>query len=158
MLARAQTIDTHFVHLSRFDCIQVYLKYTSFLNRFSKSPGSAAATQPNCIIFVADLVYLLVTDRETTFSLVIFVAFQYIVADIIFYSKSPNSAETVKFWLRTSFQCEIHAGIFSCSCLWWSRFSFISKNLRLSLRSHISATLLPNSTIFFQKRPYDSQN
>ena len=37
----------------------------------------------------------------------ILVIFQYIVADIITYSKSLHRAETVKFWLRTSSRCGV---------------------------------------------------
>ena len=37
----------------------------------------------------------------------ILVIFQYVVADIITYSKSLHPAETVKFWLRTSSRCGV---------------------------------------------------
>jgi hypothetical protein len=36
---------------------------------------------------------------------IISVIFQYVVADIILYFDSIDSAETVKFWPRTSSQC-----------------------------------------------------
>ena len=39
----------------------------------------------------------------------IFVIFQYVIADIILYSKSVSSAETVKFWTRTSSERETPA-------------------------------------------------
>ena len=43
-----------------------------------------------------------------------FVIFQYVVANIILYSKSSSSATTVKIRPRTSSQCRTPAGISSC--------------------------------------------
>jgi hypothetical protein len=63
--------------------------------------------------------------------------FQYVVADIILYSKSLRSAETEKFWSRTSSECGTPAEISSCGLCPCLRL----KNLDLRLLSYISATL-----------------
>ena len=76
-----------------------------------------------------------------------FFLFQYVVADIIFYSKSPGSAETVNYWPRTSTQCGTPAGISSCPCL--DNCIKIGGSCLFSL---ISASMQPNFSNFFSKK------
>ena len=85
---------------------------------------------------------------------IILVIFKYVVADIILYSKSSSSAETVKFWLRTSSQRRTPGRIPLCGqCR-----ACVSKNWDLSLESHFSAILLPNSIIYSPKKLPNSYN
>ena len=75
----------------------------------------------------------------------IVVIFQYVVADIILYSKSLGSAQTVKFWPRTSSLCGTPAGISSCRpcpCLY--------KSSALGCKNAKTIFLFPIA-IFFQE-------
>jgi hypothetical protein len=75
--------------------------------------GNSKFSFKNTKLSVEKLVFLKENFEFPSAVVYILVIFRYVAADIILYSKSLGSAETVKIWPRTSSQCGTPAGISS---------------------------------------------